>query len=97
MRKTWSRLMGEEWELVTRRTVKGVPFVLSQYMALKPPVEAYFREHAEEFDGALPLFFVQHAHPAGTCFGDSKKSFWDYDMKGRKKQWRDGRAPRMRR
>lgn len=79
---TWRRLFDEDWELVRTRRVKGIPFVLSQYMALHPPVERYFAEHAAEFDPALPLFFVQHAHPAMTCFGDSKRGMWDYDMKG---------------
>jgi hypothetical protein len=64
------------------RKVKGVPFVASQYMSLKPPVEAFFRDKADAIDPAMPLFFVQHAHPAGTCFGDSRKGFWDYDMNG---------------
>ena len=82
LRRTWNRLMGEEWELVSLRRVKGIPFVGAQYMALHPPVEAFFRDHADAFDPAQPLFFVQHAHPAGTCFGDSKKGFWDFDMKG---------------
>lgn len=82
LRRTWRRLMGEEWELVSMRKVKGVPFVASQYMSLKPPVEAFFRDKADAIDPAMPLFFVQHAHPAGTCFGDSRKGFWDYDMNG---------------
>ena len=82
LREMWRRLMGEEWELVSKRRVKGIPFVCSQYMALHPPVEAFFNKHSAEFDVALPLFFVQHAHPAGTCFSDSKRGFWDYDMKG---------------
>ena len=82
LRRTWNRLMDEEWELVSMRKVKGVPFVGAQYMALHPPVEAFFKGHSVEFDPALPLFFVQHAHPAGTCFGDSKKGFWDFEMKG---------------
>ena len=82
LRRTWNRLMGEEWELVSMRKVKGIPFVGAQYMVLHPPVETFFHDHAEAFDPVLPLFFVQHAHPAGTCFSDSKKGFWDYDMKG---------------
>ena len=82
LRRTWSRLMGEEWSLVSMRRVRGVPFVCSQYMSLKPPVESFLRERERELDRALPLFFVQHAHPAGTCFGDSERGFWDYDMNG---------------
>lgn len=82
LRRLWRRFMDEEWELVSMRKVKGVPFVASQYMSLKPPVEAFFRDNADAFDPGLPTFFVQHAHPMGTCFGDSKRGFWDYDMNG---------------
>jgi predicted phosphodiesterase len=82
LRRLWRSLMDEEWELVSMRKVKGIPFVASQYMSLKPPVEAFFRENADIFDPELPTFFVQHAHPAGTCFSGSKFGFWDYDMNG---------------
>jgi hypothetical protein len=82
LRNLWRSLMDEEWELVSMRKVKGIPFVASQYMSLKPPVEAFFRDNAEAFDSKLPVFFVQHAHPMGTCFSDSKRGFWDYDMNG---------------
>ena len=82
LKRLWRNLMDEEWELVSMRKVKGIPFVASQYMSLKPPVEAFFKEKANEVDTGLPLFFVQHAHPAGTCFSGSKFGFWDYDMNG---------------
>ena len=82
LRRTWNRLLGEEWELVSMRKVKGIPFVASQYMSLKPPVEAFFRDNASAINPSQPAFLVQHAHPAGTCFSDSKRGFWDYDMKG---------------
>ena len=82
LRRLWRGLMGEEWELVSMRKVKGIPFVASQYMSLKPPVEAFFKDNADAFNPELPMFFAQHAHPAGTCFSGSKFGFWDYDMNG---------------
>ena len=82
LRRLWRRFMDEDWELVSMRKVKGIPFVASQYMSLKPPVEAFFRDNADAFNPDLPTFFVQHAHPMGTCFSDSKRGFWDYDMNG---------------
>ena len=82
LRKTWQRLFDEEWELVSRHDVKGIPFIRSQYMDLKPPVEDYFREHAGELPADRPFFFIQHAHPSGTCFSDSKRGMWDYAMNG---------------
>ena len=82
LRKVWERIFEEEWQLVSRTDVKGIPFVRAQYMSLHPPVEKYFAEHAAEFDPDRPLFYVQHAHPNGTCFGDSNRGMWDVDMKG---------------
>ena len=82
LEKVWRRLMDEEWSLVFKRVIKGVPFVCSQYMTLKPPVETYFKTHGDEFDPTIPFFYVQHAHPSGTCFSDSKRGLWDYAMNG---------------
>lgn len=80
--QTWRRLFDEDWQLVSRHDVKGVSFICAQYMALHPPVEKYFNEHGAELDPNKPFFFVQHAHPSGTCFSDSKRGMWDHDMRG---------------
>ncbi len=67
--KTWQRLFGQKWELIWRREVKGYTFIGSQWSSLKPPIEKYMKEHAQEFDSAKPFFYCQHEHPKGTCHG----------------------------
>lgn len=66
-RKVWERLFHEEYLPVWKKTVKGYTFVGAQWPKPQPPVEAWFREHAEELRGTKPFFYVQHAHPKGTC------------------------------
>lgn len=77
-RKIWEQLFHEEWKLIWKKEVKGYAFVGAQWptKTAKPPVEAWFREHAAELKGPRPFFYVQHAHPKGTC-GDGKISYDD--------------------
>ena len=65
--KTWRRLFGQKWEVVWRREVKGYTFIGSQWSSLKPPIEKYMKEHAQEFASSKPFFYCQHEHPKGTC------------------------------
>ena len=67
--KTWQRLFGQKWEIIWRREVKGYTFIGSQWSSLKPPIEKYMKEHAQEFASAKPFFYCQHEHPRGTCHG----------------------------
>lgn len=53
----------EPWQLISKKVVKGIPFVAVQWQDLKPPVAQYFKLHADEFDPAVPCFYVQHGHP----------------------------------
>jgi len=73
--RVWAEIFHEPWELVRRWEVNGIPFVCSQWQRAKPPTERYFKEHAKDFDPALPFVYFQHAHPKGTChgpFGDAE-------------------------
>lgn len=74
-RRIWRELFGEDYELIWKKTVKGYVFIGSQWPCRdqKPPVEAWFAEHGRELDPRRPFFYVQHAHPRGTC-GDGKIS-----------------------
>lgn len=74
----WERLFHEPWQLVWKREVKGYTFVGAQWPTknAKPPIADWFRTHADELRGAKPFFYVQHAHPKGTC-GDGKISYDD--------------------
>lgn len=66
-REVWERLFHEEYLPIWKKTVKGYTFVGAQWPQPQPPVEAWFREHADELRGRKPFFYVQHAHPKGTC------------------------------
>ena len=68
-KRTWERLFGEEWQTVWMRKVKGVVFVGSQWMSLKPPLEKFLAEHEGDIDPSQPFFYCQHPHPKGTCHG----------------------------
>ena len=74
-RKVWERLFHEEWQLIWKKQVKGYTFVGAQWptVSVKPPVEQWFRDHADELRGPKPFFYTQHAHPKGTC-GEGKIS-----------------------
>ena len=67
--KTWQRLFGQKWEIIWRREVKGYTFIGSQWSSLKPPIEKYMKEHAQEFASSRPFFYCQHQAPKGTCHG----------------------------
>ena len=77
-RTVWERLFHEEWRMIWKKVVKGYVFVGAQWptKTVKPPIEAWFKEHAAELKGPKPFFFTQHAHPRGTC-GDGKTSYDD--------------------
>ena len=55
--KTWQRLFGQKWEIIWRREVKGYTFIGSQWSSLKPPIEKYMKEHAQECASAKPFFY----------------------------------------
>ena len=72
LRLVWERLFHEEWKLVWKKVIKGYAFVGSQWSTntIKPNIEKWFSEHGDELKGSKPFFYVQHAHPKGTCGGD---------------------------
>ena len=70
--ETWERLFGEKYEKVFMKKIKGVTFVGAQFHSCKPPVEEFFRDHADDLPKDRPFFYVQHAHPANTCYGFAK-------------------------
>lgn len=73
--KVWDRLFHEEYKLIWEKQVKGITFIGAQWSCLEPPVERppiedFFRAKRGKLDPNLPFFFVQHAHPNGTCHGE---------------------------
>ncbi len=76
--KTWRRLFGQEWSPVWRREVKGFTFLGAQWRTVEPPIEDFVAKEAPTLDPDKPFFYIQHAHPAGTCHGP----YSDGDDKG---------------
>ncbi len=67
--KTWRRLFGQTWEPVWRREVKGLTFLGAQWTTVQPPTEEFVAKVAPTLDPGEPFFYIQHAHPKGTCHG----------------------------
>ena len=78
MRENWKRIFGEDYELIWKREVKGITFVGAQYPRTghMPDYSGFFAEHAAEFREVKPFFFIQHAHPAHTCYGEEASLAW---------------------
>ena len=71
MRTTWKRLFHEDYELMWRRTVKGITFIGCQFPGQpphNPQIGEGIRELARDVPKDLPFFYVQHAHPAHSCY-----------------------------
>ena len=68
----WKRIFREDYRLVWRREVKGVTFIGCQYPRPgtwhSPDICAGVRALARDLPADRPFFYVQHAHPAHTCY-----------------------------
>jgi len=72
VRLAWERVLGEKWERIFIKKVKGVAFVCLQHGRQGPGEKTldWYRDHTNELK-QLPVFVhVQHAHPRQTCHGD---------------------------
>lgn len=76
----WEKVLGEKFEPIKKKTVKGFTFILVDWFAVDK-VEEWFKEHADELDPDEPLFYAQHPHLKGTCY-DSETFFWAHADKG---------------
>lgn len=82
----WKACFDEDFAPIQLKTVKGVKFVLAHWPGLPeeetnwhqgadvPGLAHWFAAHAAEFADGKPFFYVQHAHPKGTCFFPSVAS-----------------------
>lgn len=70
----WKRIFREDYRLVWRREVKGVTFIGCQYPRPgtwhSPDICAGVRALARDLPADRPFFYVQHAHPAHTCYSE---------------------------
>ena len=65
----WRLLTGEKFPgEVFSKNVKGFTFVGAHWGHEKDLAD-FFREHPDP-DPSKPVFYVQHPHPKGTCFGE---------------------------
>ncbi len=79
----WKECFGEEFAPIQTKTVKGVEFVYAHWPVLPendrnwrqgadvPGLGEWFAANGDAFSGGKPFFYVQHAHPKGTCFFSS--------------------------
>ena len=75
----WRRCFGEDYAPIQLKTIGGHRFVLAHWQpgdpekgnwgrgAETPGLAGFFAAHRAELTGDCPFFYVQHAHPKGTC------------------------------
>ena len=70
---TWKRLFHEDYELMWKRKVKGITFIGCQWPRKgfqDPDIENGIAALATDVPADRPFFYIQHAHPRNTCYGD---------------------------
>ena len=75
----WRRHFGEDYAPIQLKTIGGYRFVLAHWQpadpgdgdwgrgAETPGLAEFFAKHRAELAGDRPFFYIQHAHPKGTC------------------------------
>jgi len=75
----WQKCFGEPYAPLEIRDVKGYKFVLGHWLPADPSkgkwsagaevagFGAFLDAHRSELAGLRPFFYIQHAHPKGTC------------------------------
>lgn len=72
IKATWKRLFHEDYELMWKRTVKGVVFIGCQHPRKgiqEPDISRGIAELAADAPKDQPFFYIQHPHPAHSCYG----------------------------
>jgi len=69
--KAWEDYFGEPYSPVWTKSVKGYRFVGAHWVPGHKEgiaaIEPFFGEHAADFAGDRPFFYIQHQHPKDTC------------------------------
>ncbi|MGI6494617.1 MAG: metallophosphoesterase family protein [Kiritimatiellia bacterium] len=71
MKATWRRIFHEEYQPMWRRTIKGIAFIGRQFPvddSQRLLIESEIHRLARDIPEDLPFFYVQHAHPAHSCY-----------------------------
>ncbi len=76
----WKSAFGEDYAPIYMKTVGGFRFVASHWdngglKQFGPRLKAFLEAHREELSGPRPFFYVQHPHPRGTVFDESRWSW----------------------
>lgn len=69
--KNWMELFGEKWEPIFIKDVKGYAFVGAHWGEWwnEKRMRKFLEDNKKALDPSKPFFYVQHAHPANTCYG----------------------------
>jgi hypothetical protein len=72
VRRNWKAVFGEEWSPFFLKTVKGYSFVGAHWAEWhdQKALEGFLHENRDRLGSGKPFFYVQHAHPSNTCYGD---------------------------
>ena len=92
----WRKLFGEDYQLIWKREVKGITFVGAHYPRgtdyqkgwHRPDYSGFFAAHAAELRQNKPFFYVQHGHPAHTCYGEDARGAWTCGLPERRRTLR---------
>lgn len=77
--KAWKEAFGEEFAPIWKKSVRGFAFYGAHWLdgrASPAGLKEFFEREAPGIDRSRPFFYVQHAHPKGTCYG---KAAWGVD------------------
>ena len=79
----WKECFGEDFAPIQMKTIKGVRFVMAHWPAIgenegnwrqgadTPGLGEWFAANGDALRDGRPFFYVQHAHPKGTCLFSS--------------------------
>lgn len=70
--KLWKKYFKEEYKHVWLKAVKGYYFVGSHWHSQEnaPDVPPFLKAHEALLRGDKPFFYIQHAHPKNTTYGE---------------------------
>ncbi len=70
--KVWKKYFHEEYTPVYLKTVKGYHFVGAHWEDWSKTKDApgFIDKNREKLTGERPFFYIQHAHPKGTVYGE---------------------------
>lgn len=70
--KMWKKYFKEDFKPIWLKTVKGYHFVGAHWHDWQniPAVPGFLQQQAGKLSGDKPFFYIQHAHPRNTTYGE---------------------------